>query len=156
MLINLLPFSSPSASLTAFLIEEHTTAPQQPATITSAAIPSLPNITELPSQNTPLPPFTPSQNCSSSPTKPSSSSAAGNASTSANVSTTSNDEGEASDSNTHSPAKSSSKERDDLKERLKAEKKAAKKLAKEMAICKIILEEMEVINQVPVIDLMTT
>lgn len=66
--------------------------------------------------------------------------------------TTTNTDGseiETSDSNTHnSPLKDKekdSKERDDLKEKLKAEKKAAKKLLKEMAICKIILEEMEVI-----------
>jgi ABC-type oligopeptide transport system substrate-binding subunit len=57
-----------------------------------------------------------------------------------------NDTSEVSDSNTHSsPSKYNSKERDDLKEKLKAEKKAAKKLVKEMAICKIMLEEMEVI-----------
>lgn len=36
------------------------------------------------------------------------------------------------------------KDKDDQKEKIKAEKKAAKKLIKEMTICKIILEEMEV------------
>lgn len=36
------------------------------------------------------------------------------------------------------------KEKDEHKEKLKAEKKAAKKLMKELTICKIILEEMEV------------
>lgn len=47
--------------------------------------------------------------------------------------------------NNSSPIKEKdSKERDDLKEKLKAEKKAAKKLMKELAICKVILEEMEV------------
>lgn len=64
---------------------------------------------------------------------------------------TNNDENETEISDTHSsssPLKDKDgkecKERDDLKEKLKAEKKAAKKLLKEMAICKIILEEMEV------------
>lgn len=37
------------------------------------------------------------------------------------------------------------KERDEAKEKLKQEKKATKKLMKEFAICKVILEEMEVI-----------
>lgn len=36
------------------------------------------------------------------------------------------------------------KDKDDIKEKIKAEKKAAKKLLKELTICKIILEEMEV------------
>lgn len=36
------------------------------------------------------------------------------------------------------------KEKDEHKEKIKAEKKAAKKLMKELTICKIILEEMEV------------
>ena len=66
-----------------------------------------------------------------------------------NTSTNNDDnETEISDTNTQnnsSPIKEKdSKERDDLKEKLKAEKKAAKKLMKEMAICKVILEEMEV------------
>lgn len=38
------------------------------------------------------------------------------------------------------------KDKDEQKEKLKAEKKAAKKLLKELTICKIILEEMEVRN----------
>ena len=67
-----------------------------------------------------------------------------------NNTSTNNDENETeiSDTNTQnnsSPIKEKdNKERDDLKEKLKAEKKAAKKLMKEMAICKVILEEMEV------------
>lgn len=36
------------------------------------------------------------------------------------------------------------KEKDEHKEKIKADKKAAKKLMKELTICKIILEEMEV------------
>lgn len=36
------------------------------------------------------------------------------------------------------------KDKDEHKEKVKAEKKAAKKLLKELTICKIILEEMEV------------
>lgn len=36
------------------------------------------------------------------------------------------------------------KDKDEHKEKMKAEKKAAKKLMKELTICKIILEEMEV------------
>lgn len=36
------------------------------------------------------------------------------------------------------------RDKDEQKEKLKAEKKAAKKLLKELTICKIILEEMEV------------
>lgn len=39
---------------------------------------------------------------------------------------------------------SSHKDKDDQKEKIKAEKKAAKKLIKELTICKVILEEMEV------------
>lgn len=39
------------------------------------------------------------------------------------------------------------KDKDEQKEKLKAEKKAAKKLLKELTICKIILEEMEVRKQ---------
>lgn len=70
-----------------------------------------------------------------------------------NTSTNNDDnETEISDTNTQnnsSPIKEKdSKERDDLKEKLKAEKKAAKKLMKEMAICKVILEEMEVSSAV--------
>lgn len=118
--------------MTSFLIDEHAT---------STALPNN-NVAEAEAtQNTPLPPS--SQNCS-----PSSAKAPANVST-----TTSADENEvlseAEDMNTNthnSPTtKCSSKERDDLKERLKAEKKAAKKLMKEIHICKIILEEMEVI-----------
>ena len=66
-----------------------------------------------------------------------------------NTSTNNDDnETEISDTNTQNNSitikEKDSKERDDLKEKLKAEKKAAKKLMKEMAICKVILEEMEV------------
>lgn len=42
----------------------------------------------------------------------------------------------------------SSKDKDEFKEKVKAEKKAAKKLLKELTICKIILEEMEVIHMI--------
>lgn len=38
------------------------------------------------------------------------------------------------------------KDKDEQKEKVKAEKKAAKRLIKELTICKIILEEMEVIE----------
>lgn len=70
-----------------------------------------------------------------------------------NNTSTNNDENETEISDTNitqtnsssSPIKEKdNKERDDLKEKMKAEKKAAKKLMKEMAICKVILEEMEV------------
>lgn len=122
--------------MTSFLNDEHAT------TATTVAI-TLPNNVAETSQNTQLPPS--SQNCSPSAKAPSN----------ANVSTTTSaDENEvvseADDTNTNthnSPTtKCSSKERDDLKERLKAEKKAAKKLMKEIHICKIILEEMEVVH----------
>lgn len=42
--------------------------------------------------------------------------------------------------------KERSKERDEAKERAKQEKKATKRLLKELAVCKTILEEMEVIR----------
>jgi len=42
----------------------------------------------------------------------------------------------------------SSKEKEDQREKLKAEKKAIKKIMKELTICKVILEEMEVIQLV--------
>lgn len=58
----------------------------------------------------------------------------------------------ANEESDHSPVKSdnemsnlhSQREKDEQKEKIKAERKAAKKLIKEMTICKIILEEMEV------------
>ena len=118
--------------MTSFLIDEQST--------TTSALPT----NETSSHNTlSIPPIPPSQNsCATSKTP------TANADTSiASLQSDENDMSEeVSDSNTHnSPSKyNNSKERDDLKEKLKAEKKAAKKLVKEMAICKVMLEEMEV------------
>jgi hypothetical protein len=61
----------------------------------------------------------------------------------------SNEESNVPEKNDSDGAINSSKEhkdKDEHKEKVKAEKKAAKKLLKELTICKIILEEMEVIT----------
>lgn len=56
----------------------------------------------------------------------------------------SNDENNIDRNDSDSVHHKEQREKDDHKEKLKAEKKAAKKLMKELTICKIILEEMEV------------
>jgi hypothetical protein len=58
----------------------------------------------------------------------------------------SNDENNAEKNDTEivTNAAKDHKEKDEHKEKIKAEKKAAKRLIKELTICKIILEEMEV------------
>ncbi|KAG5678274.1 hypothetical protein PVAND_007963 [Polypedilum vanderplanki] len=128
--------NSPTASMTSFSIDEHSSM--------NNTIPNL-NSSDMTSTNANV------ANLNSSPTAQNTSSKG--------LTNNDDNETEISDSNTHSnssPIKdkiesggfnkegSNTKERDDLKEKLKAEKKAAKKLVKEMAICKIILEEMEV------------
>lgn len=56
----------------------------------------------------------------------------------------SNDENNLERNDSDNTLNSSHKDKDDQKEKIKAEKKAAKKLIKELTICKVILEEMEV------------
>lgn len=56
----------------------------------------------------------------------------------------SNDENNLDRNDSDNTLNSSHKDKDDQKEKIKAEKKAAKKLIKELTICKVILEEMEV------------
>lgn len=116
--------------MTSFSIDEHSSMNNTIPNLTSAD--TTPQISNTPN----LPPILP-QNVTTKVNNDN------------NTSTNNDDnETEISDTNTQnnsSPIKEKdSKERDDLKEKLKAEKKAAKKLMKEMTICKVILEEMEV------------
>jgi hypothetical protein len=134
-------FYSPTASMTSFSIDEHTSAVNNAQNIqnlnsTESTSHNVTNTTQQISQQPPPP----------SQQQPIQADNSLNSSTNNALNNSNNNDGnetETSDSNTHKDS-SNKESRDDLKERLKAEKKAAKKLAKEMAICKIILEEMEV------------
>jgi hypothetical protein len=118
--------------MTSFSIDEHSSM--------NNTIPNLTSADTTPQISNTLPPIILPQSATTIATKVNNDN---------NTSTNNDDnETEISDTNTQnnsSPIKEKdSKERDDLKEKLKAEKKAAKKLMKELAICKVILEEMEV------------
>lgn len=115
---------SPTASLTSFSLDEQ-----------SSVLNSTPNVIN------PVEPSSPSFHTPAPPVVTSPTSAPEN-----NEVNSSNDENNAEKNDSDSMLHTSKehKERDDHREKVKAEKKAAKKLIKEITICKIILEEMEV------------